>query len=147
MDPLFCIVLVTAAGAVGGVVNALISGNGFALPRWRDGVWCPGALANVFIGAVAALCSWALYGSGASINLADMSARNRISLELSAVVGALLVGMSGARWLTNEVDKKLLKESVKVAGRKRLTPEECEEAVSGNAIDVLAAVKAAPAAS
>jgi hypothetical protein len=108
-------------------------------------VWCPGALTNVFIGAVAAICSWALYGSGASIDLGDMSARNRISLELSAVVGALLVGMSGSRWLTNEVDKKLLKESVKVAGKKRLSPEQCDEVVDGNAQDVLAAVKAAPA--
>lgn len=144
MDPLFCILLVTTAGAVGGVVNALISGNGFGLPRWQNGVWCPGALANVFIGAIAALSSWALYGSGASINLAELSARNRISLELSAVVGALLVGMSGSRWLTNEVDKKLLKESVKVAGKKRLSPEQCDELVGGNAQDVLAAVKAAP---
>ncbi len=144
MDPLFCILLVTSAGAVGGVVNALISGNGFALPRWQSGVWCPGALANVFIGAVAALASWALYGSGASIDLGELNARNRISLELSAVVGALLVGMSGSRWLTNEVDKKLLKESVKVAGIKNLSPKECDEAVSGNAQEVLAAVKAAP---
>lgn len=144
MDPLFCIVLVTSAGAVGGIVNSLISGNGFAFPRWQSGVWCPGIFANVFIGAVAALASWALYGSGASIDLGDMNARNRISLELSAVVGALLVGMSGSRWLTNEVDKKLLKESVKVAGRKQLSPEQCDEVVGGTAQDVLAAVKAAP---
>jgi hypothetical protein len=53
--------------------------------------------------------------------------------------------MSGARWLTNEVDKKLLKESVKVAGTKNLTPRQCNDLVSGNAQDVLSAVKAAPA--
>lgn len=33
-----------------------------------------------------------------------------------ALAGAFLVGVVGAKWITNEADKRLLKESVKVAG-------------------------------
>jgi hypothetical protein len=48
-----------------------------------------------------------------------------------------LVGVAGARWITNEVDKRLLKESAKVAGTKNLTSEECDELLKGTAIQVL----------
>jgi len=30
----------------------------------------------------------------------------------------------GAKWITSETDKQLLKESVKVAGTKQLTPQQ-----------------------
>src|SRR3954452_8605000 len=93
MHPLFCMLLITSAGMLGGVANALITDNRFTWPRTENGVWCPGAFTNVFTGALAALCSWALYGSGAGIDLAHMSDRAEISLQLSAVVGAFLVGI------------------------------------------------------
>lgn len=141
MNPLFCILLITAAGMLGGIVNALLSGSGgLALPRWQAGVWYPGPLTNVFVGAVSALCSWALYGAGAGIDVAHLNSRQEISLQLSAVVGAILVGMSGARWLTNESDKRLLRETVKVAGEKHLTAEKCREiAENGTPREMLAA--------
>jgi hypothetical protein len=111
-------VVILAAGAVGGVVNALLSGNGFALPRREGSVWCPGILSNILVGASASFVSWALYGSGAAIDLAmraDPTARGVISLRASAIAGAFLVGIGGAKWLTNEVDKRLLRETVHVA--------------------------------
>ncbi|MEO8382952.1 MAG: hypothetical protein ABI779_25065 [Acidobacteriota bacterium] len=140
MDPLFCILLVFSAGALGGIANALLSGNGFPLPRLQNGVWCPGALSTVAVGAISALSSWALYGSGAGIDLARLGERGTISLQLSTVVGALLVGASGARWLTNEVDKKLLKEGVRLAARKNLTPEQCEAIMQAPPREILEAI-------
>jgi hypothetical protein len=123
---------------MGGVVNALLSDNGFVRPQWRRTVWCPGFITNVLLGAVAAFISWALYGSGAGVDVGDVSERNLISLRFSALAGAFVVGIAGAKWLTNEVDKKLLKESVKVAGAKKLTPEQCDDnLVSGSAMQVL----------
>jgi hypothetical protein len=32
-----------------------------------------------------------------------------IGISLSSLAGAILVGVGGAKWLTNEVDKKLLR--------------------------------------
>ena len=124
-------------------MNALITDNGFVLPRKHRGVLCPGFISNVLVGAFAAFASWAFYGSGAGIDLAQEAARVQISLRFSALAGAFLVGVAGAKWITNEADKRLLKESVKVAATKQLTPEECSELVKGSAMDVLDRVEAA----
>ena len=142
MNPWVCALLITVAGAIGGVVNAFLSDNGFALPRkvsGVSGVWCPGAISNVLVGAMAAFSSWAFYGSGAAIELAgNQSTRSIISLRFSALAGAFLVGVAGAKWITNEVDKRLLKESVKVAATgKPIALEQSERIVEGSPREVL----------
>ena len=126
VSPWVCVLLVTSAGALGGLFNANMSGNGFAFPKRVEGVWCPGALWNVFVGGISALTSWALYGSGANIDLGG-TPREQISLRLTALAGALVIGVAGSKWLTNEADKALLRESVVKAARRDLSPEECEE--------------------
>jgi len=143
MNAWYCVSLISLAGAVGGIINALLSDNGFIFPKYRRGIWCPGVLANVLIGAVAALTSWALYGSGAAVELGQTTLRAEISLKLPALAGALLVGIAGAKWLTSESDKGLLKESVKEAGKKPLTDQQSQEVVQGSALDVLQRVEAA----
>jgi hypothetical protein len=137
MNPWICATLISGMGAVGGVINALVTDNGFILPQRRGGTWCVGFISNVIIGAVAAFSSWAFYGSGAGIDVAKTTQRAEISLTFTALAGAFLVGVAGARWITHEVDRRLLKESVKIAGTKELTPEECDELVKGSAIQVL----------
>ncbi len=145
MNPWVCALFITIAGAIGGVVNAFLSDNGFALPRKVSGVWCPGAISNVLVGAMAAFSSWAFYGSGAAIELAGgQSARTMISLRFSALAGAFLVGVAGAKWITNEVDKRLLKESVKVAASgKPIALNESEQIVEGSPREVLQDIKRA----
>lgn len=141
MNIWICTVLIVLAGAAGGFVNALISSNGFALPRRIEGIWCPGALSTVLIGAFAAFASWAFYGSGADYDLAN--ANNLIHLRFSAIAGAFLVGVVGGKWITNEADKSLLRESVKVAASKDISKEEAPAIASGTAMEVLNKVKAA----
>lgn len=143
MNPWICATLIAVAGGLGGVVNALITDNGFILPQTRRGIWCLGFLSNVLVGGFAAFSSWAFYGSGAAVDVAQITEQTQISLRFSALAGAFLVGVAGAKWITNEVDKKLLKESVKVAGTKKLTAEECEQLVKGSALQVLNSVEAA----
>src|SRR5437867_9166763 len=143
MNPLTCALLIAAAGGIGGLINALLTDNGFALPRREEGIWCPGFIASVLVGAFAAFGSWAFYGSGSSVDLARESERVVLSLRFSGLAGAFLVGVGGSRWITNEVDKRLLKESVKAAAGKKLTPEECEQLTKAPARQVLKAVKAA----
>jgi hypothetical protein len=126
MNPWICVLLVTSAGAIGGLLNAYRTDNGFVLPTRIKGVWCPGVLWNVFVGGVSAVTSWALYGSGASINLATTQ-REEISLKLGALAGALIVGMAGSRWLTSEVDKSLMRQTVVEVAKKNLSQEECSK--------------------
>lgn len=147
MNPWVCALLIVIAGAVGGVVNALLSDNGFILPRRVKEIVCPGFLSNVLIGALAAFSSWAAYGSAAGVELAKTAAarseRAEISLTFSAFGGCLFVGVAGARWITNEADKRLLKESVKVASEKGLPREHCEEMVKKSPRRVLEEVSLA----
>lgn len=114
MTGLLSPLLILIAGALGGLVNAFITENGFVLPTavatgTPDKVWRPGILGNVAVSAVAALVSWGLYGAGASVQIFAPDAAAKSSLTYSALVGAILVGIGGARWLTSEVDKNLLR--------------------------------------
>jgi len=127
MSPWICALLIILAGAFGGVVNALLTDNGFVLPRKVHEIWCPGFISNVLVGGFAAFASWSFYGSGAAIDLAQPSPREQLSLRFSALAGAFLVGVAGARWITNEVDKQLLKETVKVAATKQVPSKQCEQ--------------------
>ncbi|MGO9138755.1 MAG: hypothetical protein ACLP9S_02680 [Syntrophales bacterium] len=111
------LVCVFVAGAIGGVVNALLSQNGFL--KWKNDevagqkIWRPGILGNVIISGVASSISWGLYGPFAAYYILG-GPRNEsevVGLTLSSLVGAVLVGVSGARWLTNEVDKNLLRNA------------------------------------
>jgi len=118
------LVFVFIAGAIGGVVNALLSENGFL--KWKKDVvnnqeiWRPGILGNVIISGVASSISWGLYGPfaayyifGGPKPIGEVS--QAVGLTLSSLVGAVLVGISGARWLTNEVDKNLLRKAASIA--------------------------------
>jgi membrane associated rhomboid family serine protease len=138
MNPWICFLLIGISGAVGGIVNALMTDNGFMLPRIRNTVLCPGFMTNLIIGAAAALASWAFYGSGAGIDLGSMPGeRAVISFKFSALAGAFLVGVAGAKWITGEADKKLLKESIKVATRSGQTVTDCDQLIRGSAMQVL----------
>jgi hypothetical protein len=143
MNPWMCAFLISVAGAIGGVVNALMTDNGFLLPRRESTILCPGFISNVLIGATSAFSSWAFYGSGAGIDLAQATEQVEISLRFSALAGAFLVGVAGARWLTSEVDKTLLKESVKVAAHKEIPAEDCQRLTNAPARQVLKVVKRA----
>ena len=137
MNPWICALLITSAGAMGGIVNALLTDNGFILPRKVRHILCPGFLSNIFLGMFSAFSSWAFYGSGASVELGNISPRTGISLRFSALAGAFLVGVAGARWITNEVDKKLLKESVKEAAKKNIPAKDCPDLVNQPARKIL----------
>ncbi len=106
------LLIIFVAGAIGGTINALMTDNGFALPKTLDGIVRPGWLGNALIGGVAAAVSWTLYGSMAGVSIFSDSAENlqkQQGLTLAALGGAILVGVAGARWLSNEVDKSLLR--------------------------------------
>lgn len=143
MNPWTCAALIALAGALGGTINALLTDNGFVLPRREFRIWCPGFISNVLVGAFSAFSSWAFYGSGASVELAQITERTGISLRFSALSGAFLVGVAGARWITNEVDKRLLRESVEVAARKDIKPEDCRKLGKAPPREVLGAVQRA----
>jgi hypothetical protein len=124
MTLFWILVTIFGAGGVGGLVNALMTDNGFVFPKWeaadRTRILRPGWIGNVLISGIGASVSWGLYGPfAATIILGGdpQVASPTPSLGLSGLVGAVLVGIAGARWLTNEVDKNLLRAAGARAAR------------------------------
>jgi len=128
MDSLILMLLVVfIAGGIGGVINALMTENGFPMPKKKSiegtvTIIRPGIIGNVLIGGAGATISWGLYGPLSSTILISTSPTKILpnidsGLSLAALVGAMLIGISGAKWLTNEVDKSLLKAAaIRAAG-------------------------------
>jgi hypothetical protein len=120
------VLIVFGVGAIGGAINALISDNGFVLPKSTAGILRPGFFGNMLIGGVAAAISWSLYGPLASLPIVSVGSREtppaQGDLTLAAIGGAILVGVAGARWLSNEVDKALLRTAVAEVSN-RTTPQ------------------------
>ena len=128
--------IVLLGGAVGGIINAIISDNGFVVPREETinnvCIVRPGIAGNVLVGAVAAFISWGLYGSYSGALIFSSSGglgMSELNLTLSSVAGAILIGMGGARWLTNEVDKSLLKTAAVTAAVSRPSSEDSQRMV------------------
>ncbi|OFV79477.1 MAG: hypothetical protein A2Y78_05035 [Acidobacteria bacterium RBG_13_68_16] len=123
--------IVFVAGAVGGVINAWMSDNGFMLPRTEESggnrLIRPGFLGNIITGGISASVSWGLYGPFAAAYIVGGPAPGAegaaLGLSLASLVGAVLVGVGGARWLTNEVDKKLLRAAGTALASSPANPE------------------------
>ncbi|MCI0638376.1 MAG: hypothetical protein L0Y70_04835 [Gemmataceae bacterium] len=143
--PLYWILaIVFGAGAIGGVVNAVITDNRFVFPKRAEGttILRPGGIGNIFVSGIAASVSWGLYGPFAAMNLfGDTSSGATASLTLSGFVGAVLVEMGGARWLTSEVDKSLLREAGATAARNAKNQPLADAFAMSNAADVLGKAK------
>ncbi|MEI6031505.1 MAG: hypothetical protein WCQ20_10120 [Synechococcaceae cyanobacterium ELA739] len=133
------IVLIGLAGLVGGSINALLSDNGFAMPRSIElngqRIYRPGFFGNMLVGAVSAFVSWALYGPLANVVIAGTPEAIKTGqtldagITLSTLGGAVLTGVAGSRWLTNEIEKTILKGASVVAARSQATsPDEQDRA-------------------
>lgn len=135
------------AGAIGGSVNAFLSNNGFIMPKKVKGdrgnrIYQPGFLGNTFIGGIAACMSWGLYGPFADAYIivdknSGASNEQLSGLSVSALVGAVIVGIGGARWLTNEVDKTILRTAGTHAALSDKNEHLARDFVSADPKDVL----------
>jgi hypothetical protein len=139
-------VLALTAGSLGGVLNAITTDNGFIVPQFAkmDGtgasIWRPGVIGNVVVGAIAALVSWALYGPAAGLPLGDFKA----DLTWAGFASGVLVGMGGARWLSSEVDKSLLKGAAAAVAGKQSNPQLAGQMAALTPAQSLAAAVNAP---
>jgi len=102
------VIIVSAVGALGGVINCTITGE-FNLPQFDSGkkIWRPGWIGNVLIGAVAALVVWGIYGPLATYDFAaPESTKQLITLTLSQLFMSVLIGLGGGNILTELSQKQ-----------------------------------------
>lgn len=135
--------IILLAGAIGGIINAIMTDNGFILPISEDAsgtkIWRPGVVGNILIGAVAAVVSWGLYGPFADFIILPKPSTSEPNITVAAFVGAILVGVAGAKWLSNEVDKKLLKAAATAAAAREPTeglPAQIMSATPARALEI-----------
>jgi len=117
--------VVAMAGMLGGIVAALLSEDkGLLLPSKVKGVvgttYRPGFVGLMVVGAVAAVVSWGLYGPLANNTLfggprTGESSRHDFGITVAAFVGAIGVGIGGAKWLSSYVDKTILHQAAGAA--------------------------------
>lgn len=113
------IALICLAGGLGGVINALVTDNGFFLPRAEkvkgSAIIRMGFLTNILVGAAAGFVTWAAT-TGLIIGTPPASSMDN-NLPVSALGNAVLVGIAGARVISSEIDKRLLKATAHEAAK------------------------------
>lgn len=140
---------VFTAGSVGGLINALTTDNRFGLPMVERAdpshTLRPGLLGNALVGGIAAIVSWGLYGPfSATYLVGGPLPAMQPGLTHAGAGGAVLVGIAGARWLTSEVDKKLLRMAGVKAAAAKPTAELVHTFSTGSPSAVLRAADEAP---
>jgi hypothetical protein len=124
-------VLVLAAfGAIGGLTGTLNS-DGLHLPETIDGVWTPGFIGTMFVGAIAAAVAWAIPRSDAVTGV--------VALQLKDFAYAVVAGFSGGKWLNAEADKRLFRRAITVAVAK---PADRDAAAAVSSASARAALRA-----
>ena len=120
--------VIAAAGAVGGVVNALLSSSsGYSIqwPKDKGDILQLGVLGNVLLGAFAALITWGLYGPLKDAVLLGSTPTGGlpVNLTVTAVIGAAVAGAGGARIVSNELDKQILRVTAANAAQEPPNPQ------------------------
>jgi hypothetical protein len=116
---------VSGAGAVGGLINALLSDSGgLQLPKPMHGVIQLGFLGNMVLGIFGAVTTWGLYGPLKDAVLIGANPGNALpaNLTVTALIGAALAGAGGAKVVSNEIDKVVLKKTAVEAAKKDADP-------------------------
>jgi hypothetical protein len=146
---------IAAAGAVGGLVNALTGGSGgtgrLIMPQvvQPQGVFQLGFIGNIVLGAFGAVLTWGLYGPlKDSVMIGTRPAGGLpANLTVTALVGAALTGAAGAKVITSELDKYVLKKTAVTAAAGAGDPNLAVQIASSHPIAALAAaMPRAPAA-
>ena len=144
---------IAIAGAIGGAVNAFISDNGFMFPqlaKTSDGteILRPGFVGNILIGSIASCISWGLYGPltayaimGTSEALKANASPEKLGLSLASLASAVLLGIGGARWLSDQVDKNLLRATAADAANKPGSPDKAKQIMAATPAKALQIAK------
>jgi hypothetical protein len=98
--------VVSACGALGGFVNAFLTGH-LHLPRRTADVYSPGWMANVAIGAVVAFAVWSLYDASSAAAVIGAGGSNaKGMLTLAEVAASVALGIGAARLLATESKRR-----------------------------------------
>lgn len=134
MDLFYLVLVVGFCGAAGGFVNVFIGDCGLHLPKIEQGIFMPGFLGNVLIGALAALGSW---GAAKAIVVYGGTGP-ALTFSTGDIANALLLGFGGAKWFKTETDKSVLQQTAAIAAGRNSDPAAAIEIANGTPAQALA---------
>jgi hypothetical protein len=119
-DLVYDLIAVGVCGALGGFANVFIGDSGLHLPEIDQGIFRPGYIGVVFVGMVAAVGAW-LAAQSSAITWAGVPSAP-VSLHLSELSTAIVVGFGGARWFKSETETTVFRKVATVAAGKAADP-------------------------
>jgi hypothetical protein len=136
-DLMVDLIAVAVCGALGGFANVFIGDSGLHLPTIDQGIFRPGYIGVVFVGLIAAVGAWlATQGSLLTGNLVPSPP---VTLRLSELSTAIVVGFGGARWFKSETETTIFRKTAAVAAGKSADNEAAAAIAAGTPIEALTA--------
>ena len=106
--------LIVLMGSLGSLVSAFIGDNGWHLPMNDHGIFRPGYLGNMLVGALAALASWGMQKAAVLIGTSSSA----MSFSTADMANAIVIGFGGASWFKSQIEKVILQKAAVVAASK-----------------------------
>jgi hypothetical protein len=129
---------VSLCGAMGGFVNVFVGDYGLHLPKMEEGVWRPGYIGVVVIGLAAACAAWLTTQTAILTGGGGLSAP--VTLRLSDLSMAIIVGFGGARWFRAEADQMVFRRAAVIAAGKAADPRAAAAIATSTPMQALAVV-------
>jgi hypothetical protein len=133
---------VAVCGALGGFVNVFIGDSGLHLPKFEDGLWRPGYVGVVFVGLAAACGAWLATQTASFVDA--MHSSSGVTLHLSELSTAIIVGFGGARWFKSEGETTILRKTAVIAAAKGADKDAAAAIASESPFGALAAANKMP---
>jgi hypothetical protein len=136
------VMAVAMCGALGGFVNVFIGDSGLHLPVIEEGVFRPGYIGVVIVGIVAAVGAW--LATQTSALTGNLALSPPVTLRLSELSTAILVGFGGARWFKSEAETTIFRKTAAVAASKSADSNAAATIAAGTPIQALTAANRMP---
>jgi hypothetical protein len=136
-DLMVDLIAVAVCGALGGFANVFIGDSGLHLPTIDQGIFRPGYIGVVFVGLIAAVGAW-LATQGSALT-GGLTLSPPVTLRLSELSTAIVVGFGGARWFKSETETTIFRKTAAVAASKAADSDAAATIAAGSPIEALTA--------
>jgi hypothetical protein len=131
----YVIGLIVLMGSLGSLVSAFVGDNGWHLPMNDNGIFRPGYLGNMLVGALAALASWGMQKAATLIG----TPAGTLSFSTADMANAIVIGFGGASWFKSQIEKVVLQRTAVVAAGKPSDPAAASQIATSTPMEALRA--------
>jgi len=125
--------LVVVLGGLGSLVSAFVGDSGWHLPMRDQGIFRPGYLGNMLVGALAALASWGMQKAAILIGSPVAS----LTFSTADMASALVIGFGGASWFKSQIEKVILQRAAVVAASRTGDPMAASQIAAASPMEAL----------